>query len=134
TAAASLDRAEDMLPGVPILDPDEAAERPELVLLAVPDGEIAPRVTGLADLGRNHAGQILLHCSGRCGTRAPEAGTRLGALPIAWHPSLTFTGTDVDLPRLRQATIAVTAAAPSRPVGEALVVELGAEPIEIAEA
>ena len=134
TSAASLDRAEDMLPGVPILDPDEVAERAELVLLAVPDDEIAPLVTGLADLGRIQAGQILLHCSGRYGTSVLEAGTRLGALPIAWHPSLTFTGTDVDLPRLRQATIAVTAAAPIRPVGEALVVELGAEPIEIAEA
>ena len=134
TSAASLDRAEDMLPGVPILDPDEVAERAELVLLAVPDDEIAPLVTGLADLGRIQAGQILLHCSGRYGTSVLEAGTKLGALPIAWHPSLTFTGTDVDLPRLRQATIAVTAPAPIRPVGEALVVELGAEPIEIAEA
>ena len=134
TSAASIERAESMLPGVPILDPDEVAERAELVLLAVPDDEIARLVSGLADLGRIHAGQILLHCSGRYGTSVLEAGTRLGALPIAWHPSLTFTGTDVDLPRLRQATIAVTAAAPIRPVGEALVVELGAEPIEIAEA
>lgn len=134
TSTASLERAEDMLPGVPILDPDAITERAELVLIAVPDDEIAPLVTGLADLGRIHAGQILVHCSGRYGTDALEAGTRLGALPIALHPSLTFTGTDVDLSRLRQATIAVTAPAPIRPVGEALVVELGAEPIDIAEA
>ncbi|WP_209372217.1 Rossmann-like and DUF2520 domain-containing protein [Brevibacterium renqingii] len=134
TSAASRERAEDMLPGVPVLDPDEIAERAELVLLAVPDDEIAPLVTGLADLGRIHAGQILVHCSGRYGTDILEAGTRRGALPIALHPSLTFTGTNVDLSRLRQATIAVTAPAPIRPVGEALVVELGAEPIEIAEA
>lgn len=134
TSTASLERAEDMLPGVPVLDPDAIAERAELVLVAVPDDEIAPLVTGLADLGRIHAGQILIHCSGRYGTDVLEAGTRLGALPIALHPSLTFTGTEVDLSRLRQATIAVTAPAPIRPVGEALVVELGAEPIDIAEA
>ncbi|GAA1519970.1 Rossmann-like and DUF2520 domain-containing protein [Brevibacterium permense] len=134
TSTASLERAEDMLPGVPVLDPDAIAERAELVLIAVPDDEIAPLVTGLADLGRIHAGQILIHCSGRYGTDVLEAGTRLGALPIALHPSLTFTGTEVDLSRLRQATIAVTAPAPIRPVGEALVVELGAEPIDIAEA
>ncbi|MFP3397272.1 Rossmann-like and DUF2520 domain-containing protein [Brevibacterium sp. H602] len=134
TSTASLERAEDMLPGVPILDPDAITERAELVLIAVPDDEIAPLVTGLADLGHIHAGQILVHCSGRYGTDALDAGTRLGALPIALHPSLTFTGTDVDLSRLRQATIAVTAPAPIRPVGEALVVELGAEPIDIAEA
>ena len=91
-------------------------------------------MTGLANLGHIHAGQILMHCSGRYGTDVLEAGTSLGALPIALHPSLTFTGTEVDLSRLRQATIAVTAPAPIRPVGEALVVELGAEPIDIAEA
>ncbi|WP_166826667.1 Rossmann-like and DUF2520 domain-containing protein [Brevibacterium limosum] len=134
TSAASLERAEDMLPGVPVLDPDEITERAELVLLAVPDDEIAPLVTGLSELGRIHAGQILVHCSGRYGTDVLEAGTSLGALPIALHPSLTFTGTEVDLSRLRQATIAVTAPASIRPVGEALVVELGAEPIDIAEA
>ncbi len=134
TSTASLERAEDMLPAVPVLDPDEITERAELVLVAVPDDEIAPLVTGLADLGRIHAGQILVHCSGRYGTDVLDAGTRLGALPIALHPSLTFTGTEVDLSRLRQATIAVTAPAPIRPVGEALVVELGAEPIDIAEA
>ncbi|AZU00050.1 Rossmann-like and DUF2520 domain-containing protein [Brevibacterium linens] len=134
TSAASLERAEEMLPAVPVLDPDEITERAELVLVAVPDDEIAPLVTGLADLGRIHAGQILVHCSGRYGTDVLDAGTRLGALPIALHPSLTFTGTEVDLSRLRQATIAVTAPAPIRPVGEALVVELGAEPIDIAEA
>ncbi|MGO1290470.1 Rossmann-like and DUF2520 domain-containing protein [Brevibacterium linens] len=134
TSAASLERAEVMLPAVPVLDPDEITERAELVLVAVPDDEIAPLVTGLADLGRIHAGQILVHCSGRYGTDVLDAGTRLGALPIALHPSLTFTGTEVDLSRLRQATIAVTAPAPIRPVGEALVVELGAEPIDIAEA
>lgn len=134
TSTASLERAEDMLPGVPVLDPDAITERAELVLIAVPDDEIAPLVTGLANLGRIHAGQILVHCSGRYGTDVLEAGTRLGALPIALHPSLTFTGTEVDLSRLRQATIAVTAPAPIRPVGGALVVELGAEPIDIAEA
>ena len=134
TSAASRERAEEMLPGVPVLDPDEITERAELVLIAVPDDEIAPLVTGLANLGHIHAGQILMHCSGRYGTEVLEAGTSLGALPIALHPSLTFTGTEVDLSRLRQATIAVTAPAPIRPVGEALVVELGAEPIDIAEA
>ncbi|MGO2861242.1 MAG: Rossmann-like and DUF2520 domain-containing protein [Brevibacterium sp.] len=134
TSAASLERAESMLPGVPVLDPDEIAERAELLLIAVPDGEIESLVTGLANLGRIHSGQILVHCSGRYGTDVLDAGTRLGALPIALHPSLSFTGTEVDLTRLRQATVAVTAPAPIRAVGEALVVEMGAEPIELAEA
>lgn len=134
TSAASLERAESMLPGVPVLDPDEIAERAELLLIAVPDGEIESLVTGLANLGRIHSGQILVHCSGRYGTDVLDAGTRLGALPIALHPSLSFTGTEVDLTRLRQATVAVTAPAPIRAVGEALVVEMGGEPVTLAEA
>lgn len=134
TSTASLERAESMLPGVPVLDPDEIAERAELLLMAVPDDSIESLVTGLANLGRIHSGQILIHCSGRYGTEILEAGGRLGALPIALHPSLSFTGTEVDLTRLRQATVAVTAPAPIRAVGEALVVEMGAEPVALAEA
>lgn len=134
TSAASLERAEDMLPGVPVLPPDQIAERAELLLLAVPDDEIGSLVSGLAALGRIHAGQIVVHVSGRYGTDILEPATGVGALPIALHPSLSFTGTAVDLPRLRQATVAVTAPGPIRPVGEALVVEMGAEPLEIAEA
>lgn len=134
TSATSLERAEEMLPGVPVLPPDQIAERAELLLVAVPDDEISSLVSGLAALGRIHPGQIVVHCAGRYGTDVLEPATGLGALPIALHPSLTFTGTALDLPRLRQSTVAVTAPAPIRPVGEALVVEMGAEPIEIAEA
>ena len=134
TSAQSLQRAEEMLPGVPVLAPDDVADRAELLLLAVPDDEIESFVKGLAKASRIHSGQILVHCSGRYGTDVLEAGISLGALPIALHPSLSFTGTSVDLPRLRQSTVAVTAPAPIRPVGQALVVELGAEPIDVAEA
>lgn len=134
TSATSLERAEEMLPGVPVLPPEQIAERAELLLVAVPDDEISSLVSGLAALGRIHPGQIVVHCAGRYGTDVLEPATGLGALPIALHPSLTFTGTALDLPRLRQSTVAVTAPAPIRPVGEALVVEMGAEPIEIAEA
>lgn len=134
TSAQSLQRAEDMLPGVPVLPPDEVADRAELLLVTVPDDAIESLVSGLAKVSRIHSGQILVHCSGRYGTDVLEAGISLGALPIALHPSLSFTGTAVDLPRLRQSTIAVTAPAPIRPVGQALVVEMGAEPIDVAEA
>ncbi|MGO2152608.1 MAG: Rossmann-like and DUF2520 domain-containing protein, partial [Brevibacterium aurantiacum] len=134
TSAASLQRAEEMLPGVPVLPPDDIADRAELLLFAVPDDEIESLVSGLVKVSKIHSGQILVHCSGRYGTDVLEAGTSLGALPIALHPSLSFTGTAVDLARLRQSTIAVTAPAPIRPVGQALVVEMGAEPIDVAEA
>ena len=134
TSATSLERAEEMLPGVPVLPPDRIAERAELLLVAGPDDASSSLASGLVALGRIHAGQIIVHCAGRFGTDVLEPATGVGALPIALHPPHTFTGTALDLPRLRQSTVAVTAPAPIRPVGEALVVEMGAEPIEIAEA
>jgi predicted short-subunit dehydrogenase-like oxidoreductase (DUF2520 family) len=42
---------------------------------------------------------------------------------------MTFTGTSIDLRRLAGATFGVTAPDPLRPVVEALVVELGGEPV-----
>src|SRR5690606_7953466 len=45
-----------------------------------------------------------------------------------------FTGTSIDLVRLQECWCAVTAPAPVLPIAQALVVELGAEPVVIAEA
>ena len=47
---------------------------------------------------------------------------------------MTFTGTAMDLDRLADCCFGVTAPEPLRPVAEALVVEMGAEPVWIAEA
>jgi len=65
---ASRERAEAMLPGVPVLDVRDVVERAELVLLTVPDDALATLVAGLADLGAWQPGQIVLHTSGRYGT------------------------------------------------------------------
>ncbi|MDU0938179.1 MAG: NAD(P)-binding domain-containing protein, partial [Dermabacter sp.] len=45
---ASRERADVLLPGAPILSPEEIVERSELVLLAVPDDELAPLAASLA--------------------------------------------------------------------------------------
>lgn len=49
---SSRDRADALLPGVPVLDIPEIVRRSELVLLAVPDDALAPLVQGLADADR----------------------------------------------------------------------------------
>ena len=128
---ASRDRASAMLPDVPILDVETVVERSELVLFTVPDDILPELVSGLAKLGKFNSGQIVAHCAGRYGTEVLEPS---GAIPLALHPSLSFTGTSIDLPRLRQATIAVTAPKPVLPIGQALVVEIGAEPVIVAPA
>src|SRR5690606_3209829 len=48
-------------------------------------------------------------------------------IPIALHPAMSFSGTSLDLSRLLDATIAVTAPGPVLPIGQALAVEMGAE-------
>jgi predicted short-subunit dehydrogenase-like oxidoreductase (DUF2520 family) len=55
-------------------------------------------------------------------------------LGLALHPAMTFTGTALDLDRLADCCFGVTAPEPLRAVAEALVLEIGAEPVWIEEA
>jgi predicted short-subunit dehydrogenase-like oxidoreductase (DUF2520 family) len=69
------------------------------------------------------------------GVLAPA--TEHGVLPLALHPVMTFTGRVEDVARLAGASVSVTATALDEAawsVGEALVVEMGAEPVRVAEA
>src|SRR5699024_4920788 len=66
-SAESVRRAEALLAGVPLLPADEVARRADLVLLAVPDDELADVVGGLVDTGSLRAGQIVVHTSGAHG-------------------------------------------------------------------
>lgn len=132
-SAESRDRAEALLPSVPVLTVEEIVERAELVLLTVPDDVLPDLVRGLADLGRWQTGQLLVHTSGRFGTDVLQPAAEQGAIPLAIHPAMTFTGTSLDISRLTGCPFAVTAAAPVLPVAQALVVELGGEPVVLEE-
>ncbi|MBX9719617.1 MAG: DUF2520 domain-containing protein [Microbacteriaceae bacterium] len=128
------DRVESMLPGVPVLDVPLLVERSELVVLAVPDDQLVELVAGLAALGAWQPGQLVLHTAAQYGTAVLDPARAAGAIPLAVHPALAFTGTSIDLARLRDAWCAVTAPGPVLPIAQALVVEMGAEPVIIAEA
>lgn len=130
----SRDRAEAMLPGAPILDIPTIVERSELVILAVPDAQLESLVAGLATTGAWQPGQLVLHTAAGVGISVLAPALAAGAIPLAVHPALAFTGTSIDLVRLREVYCAVTAPAPVLPIGQALVVEMGAEPIIVAEA
>ena len=131
---ASRERAETLLPGVPVLDVQDIVERAELVLLAVPDDALGPLVDGLAKLGAWQPGQLVAHTSGRFGVGILHPVRAAGAVPLALHPAMTFTGMSLDLTRLLDCTFGVTADAAMLPIAQALVVEMGAEPVAIAEA
>src|SRR4051812_22998924 len=77
-SAASLARAERLLPDVPLLPPDETVRRADLVLLALPDDALAGMVRGLVATGSLRPGQIVVHTSGAqastCWRRRPRPG------------------------------------------------------------
>jgi predicted short-subunit dehydrogenase-like oxidoreductase (DUF2520 family) len=135
-STASLRRAEDLLPDVPLLDPPEVAGRADLVLLAVPDDALAGLVRGLVATGSLRAGQIVVHTSGAHGVDVLEPAAAVGALPLALHPVMTFSGRAEDLQRITACSVGVTATEGDEAawnVGEALVVEMGAEPVRVPE-
>ena len=126
-------RAEALLPGVRVLPAPEVAQDADLVLLAVPDDVLPGLVVGLVESGSLHEGQFVAHPSGRFGIDVLAPAYRVGAIPLAIHPVMTFTGTSVDLARLEDCPFGVTAPEAVRPVAEALVVEMGGEPIWVPE-
>jgi predicted short-subunit dehydrogenase-like oxidoreductase (DUF2520 family) len=130
---ASRRRAAALLPGVRLVTPPQVMAAADLVLLTVPDDELPDLVAGLAATGAVRPGQLLAHTSGAHGVAVLDAATRAGALPLALHPVMTFTGTAVDVARLAGCVFGVTAPEELRPVAEALVVEMGGEPEWIPE-
>jgi predicted short-subunit dehydrogenase-like oxidoreductase (DUF2520 family) len=131
---ASLRRAERLLPGVPVLQPQSVLASAELTLLTVPDDVLPGLVAGLSATGTPLKGRMLAHASGRHGISVLDPATRLGALPLALHPVMTFTGRPDDLDRMAGISFGVTAPEPLRLVAEALVIEMGGEPVFIDEA
>ncbi|MCE6999554.1 DUF2520 domain-containing protein [Saccharothrix sp. S26] len=133
----SLRRAEELLPDVPVRPAPDVAASADLVLLAVPDDELAGLVRGLVATGSLRAGQIVVHTSGAQGVRVLRPAAELGALCVALHPVMTFTGRVEDVQRMNACSVGVTAADGDDVawhVGEALVVEMSAEPVRVPEA
>ena len=111
---ASRRRAEALVPEAAVLPPDEVAGRADLLLLAVPDDVLGPLVSGLAVAGAVRPGTLVAHTSGAHGFHVLDPLTSTGALPMALHPVMTFTGTEVDLQRLAGACFGVTSPEPLR--------------------
>jgi predicted short-subunit dehydrogenase-like oxidoreductase (DUF2520 family) len=125
-SAASKARAEQLLPGAQLLPADKVAAAADLVLLAVPDDVLAGLVNGLVETGALRPGQIVAHTSGAHGLAVLAPVTTVGARPLALHPAMTFTGTEVDLQRLAGGvSFGVTAPESLRDVAASLVADLG---------
>ncbi len=130
---ASLRRAHANFPGAVITDPGQVLRLADLALLTVPDDALPGLIAGLAATGAPLEGRMLAHASGRYGVTVLEEAVRRGALPMALHPVMTFTGRSDDVDRLRGTCFGVTAPEVLRPAAEGLVIEMGGEPVFIPE-
>jgi predicted short-subunit dehydrogenase-like oxidoreductase (DUF2520 family) len=138
TAAAAVSerskqRVRENLPGARLTEPAEVLADADLVLLTVPDDVLPGLVAGLAAIGAPYAGRLVAHASGAHGVGVLDPATRAGALPLALHPVMTFTGREDDVDRIKGVCFGVTAPDPLRAAAEALVIEMGGEPVFIAE-
>lgn len=129
----SRDRIAALLPGVPRLGVHDVVERGEFVLLCLPDDALPALVAGLAAAGGWRAGQVVAHVSGSHGVGVLAPAERQGVVPLALHPAMTFSGTDLDLPRLADCCFGITAPDSALPLARALVASLGATPVVIRE-
>ncbi len=138
TAAAAVSqpskrRVRENFPSARLTDPASVLGAADLVLVTVPDDVLPGLVEGLAATGAPYAGRLIAHASGAHGVRVLDPATMAGALPMALHPVMTFTGREDDVDRIKGVSFGVTAPGPVRPAAEALVIEMGGEPVYIAE-
>jgi predicted short-subunit dehydrogenase-like oxidoreductase (DUF2520 family) len=131
---ASRARAARWLPDTPVLSVDEVAARAELLLLAVPDTELAGLVAGLAATGAVGPTTIVAHTSGANGIAVLAPLAERGCITLAMHPAMTFAGTDEDVDRLRGTCFGITAGDEiGYAIAQSLVLEIGGEPFRVRE-
>jgi predicted short-subunit dehydrogenase-like oxidoreductase (DUF2520 family) len=130
---ASRQRAQRRLPDTPVVAPPDVAASAELLLLAVPDSELAGLVSGLAATSAVRPGTIVAHTSGANGVGILAPLTP-HCIPLAIHPAMTFTGSDEDISRLPDTCFGITAADDvGYAIGQSLVLEMGGEPFCVLE-
>jgi len=127
----SLDRVARFLPATDVVPVSDVIAAADLILVAVPDAEIESVVAGIAKTIGFRPGQFVIHPSGRHGLAILQPAVAQGAIALAIHPAMTFTGSLTDRARLQSCPFGVTATPETRAVAEALVVEMGGEPFWI---
>ena len=124
------DALEALLPQAKRLADTQILEAADLVLLAVASNAIEAKVLELSTSWR--AGQLVVHLAAQFDHEILSEALTKGAIPLAIHPAMRFTGTSLDLNRMKESFFAVSAPAVALPIAQALVIEMGAEPIVVA--
>jgi predicted short-subunit dehydrogenase-like oxidoreductase (DUF2520 family) len=126
---ASRERAERWFPDAEVGEVPAVFAASDLVLLTVPDDVLPELAAGVAAVAAQRPGQFVVHASGAHGLSVLEPLRGGGAIALALHPAMTLTGTSVDVQRLAGCPFGVTAEDLFRPIAEALVLEMGGEPV-----
>ncbi|MGJ4099196.1 DUF2520 domain-containing protein [Corynebacterium macclintockiae] len=130
-SARSEKLASKRIPNIPQTSLSSAAQA-ALVVLAVPDPKLPDVIEKVTQHTRD--GQIVAHVSGAFGCDILQPITDTGALPLALHPAMTFTGTPADSERLDGCAWGVTSDSEvGDVVAQTLVASLGGVPVAIPE-
>jgi predicted short-subunit dehydrogenase-like oxidoreductase (DUF2520 family) len=133
--ASTRDRVSKFLSDVPFLGPADAARGSELVVLGVPDDEIAAMAARIADAGGFRAGCWAVHLSGASGLDVLVSARAAGAHRLAIHPLQTFPDVAGAVERIPGCAMAVTADdAEGYALGERIAADLRARPFRLNDA
>lgn len=128
------ERAAMHLPGVPVLDPVEASQDAEVVVIATPDASIAEVCERVARAGSIRSGSSVAHVSGATGLDALDAATSIGATTFSIHPLQTIPSVEAGVDRIPGAGFAVTATTEhGEALGFRLAEDAGGRPFRLAD-
>jgi predicted short-subunit dehydrogenase-like oxidoreductase (DUF2520 family) len=128
------ERAAAHLPGVPVLDPVEASQDAEVVVIATPDASIAEVCERVARAGSIRSGSSVAHVSGATGLDALDAATSIGATTFSIHPLQTIPSVEAGVDRIPGAGFAVTATnVHGEALGFRLAEDAGGRPFRLAD-
>ena len=132
--AGTRSRVGTHLPGVPVVEPVEAASAAELVVIATPDDLIAPTADELGVAAALGPGAWVMHLSGSLGLDVLVKARESGARCLALHPLQTFPDVRSALERIPGCWIAITAHDEDGHLfGERLVEDLEGVPFRLAD-
>jgi predicted short-subunit dehydrogenase-like oxidoreductase (DUF2520 family) len=119
-------RAARLLPEARVVAPEQVGADADLIIISVPDDALTDVVWRLVEADGIRAGQVVAHTSGAHGLAVLAPVLAAGALPMALHPAMTFTGQAEDLDRMAAGvSFGVTVADGLRPLATRLVADLG---------
>lgn len=131
--AETEDALEVLLPTAVIMSDSEVLAGADLILLAIENRELAEVIDRFTSMNWWQSGTLVLHTAAEYGFEILRPAMEAGVIPLAIAPAMSFTGTSLDLGRIRESYFAVSAPSVALPIAEALVIEMGAEPLVLSD-